>query len=88
MFEFWREAMAVLVPGLLCQSGRRRPENVSILSSLLTEARLEFTLHGKLDLHKFTRGKYGAKKVQTRGKLKAKKVNAAFACQFTWGCKF
>ena len=41
-FEFWREAMAVLVPGLLCQSGRRLPENVSILSSLLTEARLAF----------------------------------------------
>ena len=35
MFEFWREAMATSVPVLLCQSGRRRPENVSILSSLL-----------------------------------------------------
>ena len=35
MFEFWREATATSVPGLLCQSGRRRPENVSILSSLL-----------------------------------------------------
>ena len=34
MFEFWREATATSVPGLLCQSGRRRPENVSILSSL------------------------------------------------------
>ena len=32
MFEFWREATATSVPGLLCQSGRRRPENVSILS--------------------------------------------------------
>ena len=73
MFELWREAMAVLVPGLLCQSGRRRPENVSILRSLLTDARLEFTLHGKLDLHKFTRGKYGAKKVQTSGEIKSKK---------------
>ena len=28
------------------------------------------------------------KKVQTRGKSKAKVVNTAFACQFTWGCKF
>ena len=27
-------------------------------------------------------------KVQTRRKLKAKMVNTAFACQFTWGCKF
>ena len=35
MFEFWREATATSVPGLLCQSGRRRAENVSILSSLL-----------------------------------------------------
>ena len=35
MFYFWREATAALVPGFLCQSGRRRPENVSILSSLL-----------------------------------------------------
>ena len=34
MFEFWREATAASVPGLLCQSGRRRPKNVSILSSL------------------------------------------------------
>ena len=36
MFEFWREATATSVPGLLFQSGRRRPENVSILSSLLS----------------------------------------------------
>ena len=35
MFYFRRGATAVLVPGFLCQSGRRRPENVSILSSLL-----------------------------------------------------
>ena len=28
------------------------------------------------------------KKVQTRGKLKAKMVNTAFACQVKWGCKF
>ena len=35
MFEFWREATAALVPGLLCQSGRRRLENVSILGSLI-----------------------------------------------------
>ena len=26
MFEFWREATAASVPGLVCQSGRRRPE--------------------------------------------------------------
>ena len=36
MFEFWREATATSVPGLLCQSGRLRPESVSILSSLMT----------------------------------------------------
>ena len=36
MFEFWREATAASVPGLLCQSGHRRPENVSILSSLVS----------------------------------------------------
>ena len=35
MFYFWRGATAALVPGFLCQSGRRRPENVSILSSLM-----------------------------------------------------
>ena len=35
MFYFWRGATAALVPGFLSQSGRRRPENVSILSSLL-----------------------------------------------------
>ena len=35
MFDFWREATAALVPGFLCQSGRRRPENVTILSSLM-----------------------------------------------------
>ena len=37
MFYIWREATAALVPGFLCQSGRRRPENVSILSSLMFE---------------------------------------------------
>ena len=35
MFEFWQEATAASVPGFLCQSGRHRPENVSILSSLM-----------------------------------------------------
>ena len=39
MFEFWREATAASVPGLLCQSGGRRPENVSILSSLKLQRR-------------------------------------------------
>ena len=38
MFEFWREATATSVRGLICQSGRRRPENVSILSSLMQMA--------------------------------------------------
>ena len=36
MFYFWREVTAALVPGFHCQSSRRRPENVSILSSLIT----------------------------------------------------
>ena len=39
VFEFWREATAASVPCLLCQSGRRRPENVSILSSLMIRSR-------------------------------------------------
>ena len=38
MFYFWQEATAALVPGFLCQSGRCRPEKVSILSSLLFNA--------------------------------------------------
>ena len=38
MFEFWRETTAGSVPGLLGQSGRRRPENVSILSSQIGAA--------------------------------------------------
>ena len=40
MFEFWREATAASVPGLLCQSGRRRPENVSVLSCLVNSGKL------------------------------------------------
>ena len=43
MFYFWPGATAALVPGFLCQSGRRRPENVSILSSLLTPWQSLFT---------------------------------------------
>ena len=39
MFEFWREATAASVAGLLCQPGRRRPENVSILKWLDTVLR-------------------------------------------------
>ena len=35
MFDFWREATTASVPGFLRQSGRRRPERVSVLSSLL-----------------------------------------------------
>ena len=35
MFEFWREATATSAPGLLCQSGRRLPENVSLPSKQL-----------------------------------------------------
>ena len=31
--------MDASVPGFLCQSGRRRPENVSILSSLVVQRR-------------------------------------------------
>ena len=44
--------------------------------------------HEKLDLYKFTRCKYPAKKGELLGKLKAKMVSTAFACQFTGGCKF
>ena len=50
MFEFWREATATSVPGLLCQSGRRRPENVSILSSLLKAGTTVFHFFFKLTL--------------------------------------
>ena len=53
MFEFWREATATSVPGLLCQSGRRRPENVSILSYFVA------VVDHNRD------GKYKVKKVQT-----------------------
>ena len=38
MFYFRPGTTAALVPGFLCQSGRRRPENVSILSSLMWRA--------------------------------------------------
>ena len=56
----------------------------------LTLAKIQHfsALHEKLDLHKFARCKYGAKKCKLGGKLKAKMVNIAFAYQFTWGCKF
>ena len=53
-----------------------------------SESSLAISLHEKLNLHKFTRCKYGAKKCKLRSKSKAKMVNTAFACQFTWGCKF
>ena len=33
MFEFWREATANSLPGLLCQSGRRRPSLLGTLRS-------------------------------------------------------
>ena len=42
MFDFWREATAASVPGFLCLSGRRRPENVSILSSLFADSVRDF----------------------------------------------
>ena len=48
MFYFRRGATAVLVPGFLCQAGRRRPENVSILSSLLTELSPRLSLASSL----------------------------------------
>ena len=48
MFEFWREATATSVPGLFLQSGRRRPENVSILSSLIPDARPSVNLKIKI----------------------------------------
>ena len=53
-----------------------------------SEFSLAISLHEKLDLHKFTQCKYGAKKCKLRSKSKAKMVNTAFAWQFTWGCKF
>ena len=49
---------------------------------------MRISLHEKLDLHKFTRCKYGAKKCKLGGKSEAKMVNTAFVFQFTWGCKF
>ena len=54
---------------------------------LFTHLPKQFTLHEKLNLHKFTRCKYGAKKMLNGGKSKAKMVNTTSACQFTWGCK-
>ena len=40
MFKFWSEATAASVPGLLCQSGRRRPEKVSVLSALVNRGKV------------------------------------------------
>ena len=65
--------------------GRYIPQNQWNFQTLES---LFLALREKLDLHKFTRCKYDAKKVQTRSKSKAKMVNTAFACLFTWGCKF
>ena len=45
MFYFWRGATAALVLGFLCQSGRHRPENVSILSSLISKKKTIEALH-------------------------------------------
>ena len=56
-----------------------------ILLTRDTHAR-DITLHEKLDLYKLTWCKYGAKKCKLGENQKM--VNAAFACQFTRGCKF
>ena len=58
MFEFWREATVTSVPGLLCQSGRRRPENVSNLSSLKQHF-FAALLDCDMRLPNFTRPHYG-----------------------------
>ena len=53
MSYFWRGATAALVLGFLCQSGRRRPENVSILSSLvpyINGRSIQTLLRGEKDL--------------------------------------
>ena len=50
------------------------------LSNLFTARKIIFT-------HIYS-VKIWCKKVQTRGKLKAKMVNTTFVCQFTRGCKF
>ena len=49
MFDFWREATAASVPGFLCQSGRRRPENVSILSSPVSPLRRDAEKKNKIN---------------------------------------
>ena len=41
--RFWRGATAASVPGFLYQSGRCRPENVSILSSLMRWLWMKFS---------------------------------------------
>ena len=41
---FRRDATATSVPTSLCRSGRRRPENVHCLSSLITFPRLQTTI--------------------------------------------
>ena len=54
MFYFWRGATAALVPGFLCQSGRRRPENFSILSSLIRKEKTFVILRKRIDKTQIT----------------------------------
>ena len=90
MFEFWREATATSVPGLLCQYGRRRPENVSIFSSLVTQSRrlVQFTVSKWLKLtqfHLFT-PLFGEKSNFAMGKPSRSAKNEPLGCKYLHFC--
>ena len=66
MFYFWRGATAALVPGFLCQSGRRRPENVSILKghSQLLHMRIRYYFLADLHVTRQAREKESEKRIR------------------------
>ena len=74
IFEFCREATAASVPGLLCQSSRCRPENVSVLISLMLQC---WWRTGHLPLFSSHPGAFDSSTVPTPGNLSSKaKKNA------------
>ena len=91
--RWWNNCSLFTVFESLCKEDCQSKSDISWgpdiaeVGAIAWETYRSSTLDDKLDLHKFTRWKYGAKKVQTRGKSKAKMVNTVFACQFTWEYK-
>ena len=84
IFEFCREATAASVPGLLCQSSRCRPENVSVLISLMLQC---WRRTGHLPLFSSHPGAFDSSTVPTPGNLpsKAKKNANARGQPGGWG---